>query len=87
MRVQSETTPRQADTHPAHFLHHWPFLRAPPVGVAYDATRKRLFVTGKYWPRIFEIVPKPVSSSTNNLNLRNTCLIQSRSVDALDLAD
>lgn len=24
-------------------------------GIAYDATRDRLFVTGKYWPRLFEI--------------------------------
>ena len=30
-------------------------------GIAYDASRKRLFVTGKLWPSIFEIelVPKP----------------------------
>ncbi|MFZ0318278.1 MAG: glutaminyl-peptide cyclotransferase [Candidatus Sulfotelmatobacter sp.] len=30
-------------------------------GIAYDAERKRLFVTGKLWPNIFEIqlVPKP----------------------------
>jgi len=30
-------------------------------GIAYDATLKRLFVTGKLWPTIFEIrlVPKP----------------------------
>jgi glutamine cyclotransferase len=29
-------------------------------GIAYDSTRKRLFVTGKLWPSIFEIrlVPK-----------------------------
>ena len=29
-------------------------------GIAYDPVRKRLFVTGKLWPRIFEIrlVPK-----------------------------
>lgn len=24
-------------------------------GIAYDAPRKRIFVTGKYWPKIFEI--------------------------------
>jgi glutamine cyclotransferase len=24
-------------------------------GIAYDATRDRLFVTGKYWPKLFEI--------------------------------
>jgi len=30
-------------------------------GIAYDAARKRLFVTGKLWPKLFEIrlVPKP----------------------------
>lgn len=30
-------------------------------GIAYDPVRKRLFVTGKLWPKIFEIslVPKP----------------------------
>jgi glutamine cyclotransferase len=29
-------------------------------GIAYDSTRKRLFVTGKLWPSVFEIriVPK-----------------------------
>jgi glutamine cyclotransferase len=33
-------------------------------GIAYDADRKRLFVTGKLWPSIFEIqlIPKPVTS-------------------------
>jgi hypothetical protein len=30
------------------------------AGIAWDDTRKRLFVTGKYWPRIFEITPKPL---------------------------
>jgi glutaminyl-peptide cyclotransferase len=31
-------------------------------GIAYDAKRKRLFVTGKLWPSLFEIqlVPKKV---------------------------
>jgi glutaminyl-peptide cyclotransferase len=24
-------------------------------GIAYDAEKKRIFVTGKLWPRIFEI--------------------------------
>ena len=28
-------------------------------GIAYDAERKRIFVTGKLWPRIFEIKIKP----------------------------
>lgn len=33
------------------------------AGIAYDSTRKRVFVTGKYWPRIFEIVPQPLEAS------------------------
>jgi glutamine cyclotransferase len=36
-----------------------PAERVPPVdvlnGIAYDAARNRLFVTGKNWPRLFEI--------------------------------
>lgn len=24
-------------------------------GIAYDAENRRLFVTGKYWPKLFEI--------------------------------
>ncbi|KAI8463079.1 MAG: glutamine cyclotransferase precursor-like protein [Monoraphidium minutum] len=30
-------------------------------GIAWDAARRRLFVTGKYWPRIFEVVPQPLN--------------------------
>jgi len=39
--------------------------RTPPVdvlnGIAYDAAGKRLFVTGKLWPKLFqiELVPRP----------------------------
>ena len=28
-------------------------------GIAWDAARNRLFVTGKYWPKLFEIEPVP----------------------------
>jgi glutamine cyclotransferase len=28
-------------------------------GIAYDSARKRLFVTGKLWPRVFEIKLSP----------------------------
>ena len=28
-------------------------------GVAYDAGRNRIFITGKLWPRVFEIGIKP----------------------------
>jgi glutamine cyclotransferase len=32
-------------------------------GIAYDAAGKRLFVTGKWWPKLFEIqiVPKNIA--------------------------
>jgi glutamine cyclotransferase len=30
-------------------------------GIAWDADGKRLFVTGKYWPRLFEITVSPVT--------------------------
>lgn len=32
-------------------------------GIAYDPATKRVFVTGKLWPRVFEIVPKPYESN------------------------
>jgi glutaminyl-peptide cyclotransferase len=28
-------------------------------GIAYDAAERRLFVTGKLWPKLFEIQIKP----------------------------
>ncbi|WP_426109957.1 glutaminyl-peptide cyclotransferase [Massilia sp. PWRC2] len=35
----------------------WPALGADDVlnGIAYDAVHKRLYVTGKHWPKLFEI--------------------------------
>jgi glutamine cyclotransferase len=30
-------------------------------GIAWDADNRRLFVTGKYWPMVFEITASPVS--------------------------
>lgn len=32
-------------------------------GIAYDAEHDRIFVTGKYWPKIFEIKVKPTGQS------------------------
>jgi hypothetical protein len=47
---------------------------AAAASIAYDAAGKRLFVTGKYWPRIFQITPKPLdASSTQNQQLLKTC--------------
>jgi glutamine cyclotransferase len=31
-------------------------------GIAWDAKDKRLFVTGKWWPTLFEIALEPVAS-------------------------
>ncbi|CAI5528083.1 unnamed protein product [Closterium sp. Naga37s-1] len=33
-------------------------------GIAWDAQQRRLFVTGKYWPRVFQIAPKTLTRST-----------------------
>lgn len=30
-------------------------------GIAYDVLNKRIFITGKKWPQIFEIVPAPLA--------------------------
>lgn len=47
------------------------------AGIAYDSTRKRLFITGKYWPRIFEVVPQAVDPSNNKYSrLVSTCYIR-----------
>lgn len=36
-------------------------------GIAWDSVRRRLFVTGKYWPRVFEVVPKLLDTSDPNI--------------------
>jgi len=38
-------------------------------GIAYDATHDRLFVTGKYWPKLFEIKLEDQSTSSESFNL------------------
>lgn len=35
------------------------------AGIAYDAQTKRLFVTGKKWPRIFEVTIEPQQTHTS----------------------
>lgn len=32
-------------------------------GIAYDATNNRVFVTGKLWPKLFEIMIVPAQRS------------------------
>lgn len=64
------------DIHSLPYMFHWGVNHILPTciaGIAYDNTRKRLFVTGKYWPRIFEIVPKPLDAT----NAQNKQLVQS----------
>jgi glutamine cyclotransferase len=34
-------------------------------GIAYDAAGKRLFVTGKWWPKLFEIQITPRNLAPN----------------------
>ncbi|CAL8471356.1 g10898 [Coccomyxa elongata] len=46
-------------------------------GIAYDEATGRVFVTGKYWPRLYEIKPRLQSASPNPLELlevRRRCL-------------
>jgi hypothetical protein len=35
--------------------YHWPQYRVLINGIAYDAKTDRIFVTGKRWPKVFEI--------------------------------
>lgn len=44
-------------------------------GIAWDASRRRLFVTGKYWPRLFEVSLKPLdAASPTNQQMAASCL-------------
>ena len=47
------------------------------AGIAYDAATGRVWVTGKYWPRLFEISVQLQASSPNALQLlsaRQQCI-------------
>jgi len=35
------------------------------AGIAYDHARKRIFVTGKNWPLLFEVAPKEAHEPDN----------------------
>ncbi|WIA30614.1 hypothetical protein OEZ86_000694 [Tetradesmus obliquus] len=45
-------------------------------GIAWDHHRQRLFITGKYWPRIFEVVPVPVNATDDALAKRQSCFVR-----------
>lgn len=50
------------------------------VGIAYDAETGRVFVTGKYWPRIYEIKLKPIENVNSTFldKIRGLCTHSSR---------
>eukprot|EP01023_Acetabularia_acetabulum_P042202 TRINITY_DN4156_c0_g2_i1.p1 TRINITY_DN4156_c0_g2~~TRINITY_DN4156_c0_g2_i1.p1 ORF type:complete len:340 (-),score=45.45 TRINITY_DN4156_c0_g2_i1:169-1074(-) len=46
-------------------------------GIAYDKKQKRLFVTGKLWPRLFEIQVEPVHRKKHELqSIRRQCIVR-----------
>ncbi len=53
-----------------------PRLPQPKTGIAYDASRRRIFVSGKYWPRVFEIVPAVANPNLPaNKKLAQSCIV------------
>ena len=59
-------------------LHPRPAPLRPPAGIAWDPVQRRLFVTGKYWPRVFQIVPWPINTTDADygkyLKLAQSCV-------------
>eukprot|EP00775_Hariotina_reticulata_P004553 gene4553-4805_t len=58
-------------------------LAATPMdvlnGIAWDHQRQRLFVTGKQWPRVFEVVPQPADASDPVIQQkRQSCYVWTR---------
>lgn len=48
------------------------------AGIAYDSETERIFVTGKYWPRLFEIKLKLLMrrvSAQRLENVRQQCMM------------
>ena len=48
------------------------------AGIAYDAATDRIFVTGKYWPKLFEIKLKLLmrrASAAQLENVRQQCMM------------
>ncbi|MES1953902.1 glutamine cyclotransferase [Salinisphaera hydrothermalis EPR70] len=42
-------------------------------GIAYDARRDRVYITGKYWPTLFRIAPPPAPSSLQKASADARC--------------
>ena len=56
---------------------------AVDAGIAYDKTTGRVFVTGKYWPRLYSIKARLTSASPNAfelLSVRHSCIKSSAGV-------
>lgn len=51
------------------------------AGIAWDHQRQRLFITGKQWPRVFEVVPQPLdASNTAAQQAKQTCYVKTSPV-------
>ncbi len=53
------------------------------AGIAYDKATGRVFVTGKYWPRLYSIKARLTSANPNALellNVRHSCIKSSAGV-------
>ncbi len=60
-------------SHPLSWTHD-----AVHAGIAWDAKKERLFVTGKYWPRMFQVKLKPLNPHTKGSKSKlDSCYIQS----------
>lgn len=56
---------------------------AVAAGIAWDKTTGRVFVTGKYWPRLYSIKARLTSANPNAfelLSVRHTCIKSSAGV-------
>ncbi|KAL1202890.1 Glutaminyl-peptide cyclotransferase [Cardamine amara subsp. amara] len=43
-------------------------------GIAWDSVKQRIFVTGKLWPKLYQIKLKP-ASETNEIHIERQCLV------------
>eukprot|EP00878_Enallax_costatus_P010546 GHUV01011012.1.p1 GENE.GHUV01011012.1~~GHUV01011012.1.p1 ORF type:complete len:218 (+),score=45.61 GHUV01011012.1:489-1142(+) len=50
-------------------------------GIAWDHQRQRLFITGKQWPRVFQVVPQPLdASSPEAQQAKQSCYVKTSPV-------
>lgn len=47
-----------------------------PPGIAWDPEGRRLFVTGKWWPRLFEVAPRAINPhKKENRQRAQACIV------------